>query len=76
MKPNKAQKIVQMAIDETGSFKYPVVVPKVIEIAEREAGKLKGRLQAGSYLKMYYRIHTTGDIIVIIDKLLRRKNAS
>ncbi len=64
-----AAKITQKAIKETGSYKLTDVVPKVIEIAEEEAKKLKRPFYLGTYLNRYYQIKTTGDIVAAIERV-------
>jgi hypothetical protein len=64
-----AARITQRAINETGSYELPVVIPKVLEIAEREAEERKRPFYVGTYLKAHYQIKTTGDIVAAIERI-------
>ena len=64
-----AARITKKAIDETGSHELPVVIPKVLEIAEREANRKKIPFYLGTYLNRYYQIKTTGDIVAAIERI-------
>ena len=66
-----AARITKKAIDETGSYELSAVIPKVLEIAEREANEKKRPFYLGTYLNQYYQIKTTGDIVTAIERIRR-----
>ena len=70
-----AARITKRAIKETGSHELPVVIPKVLEIAEREANEKKIPFYLGTYLSRYYHIKTTGDIVAAIERIERNGGA-
>ena len=64
-----AARITKKAIKETGSYELSKVIPKVFEIAEREANEKKRPFYIGTYLNRYYQIKTTGDIVAAIERV-------
>jgi hypothetical protein len=64
-----AARITKRAIKETGSYELSVVIPKVIEIAEREANEKRRPFYVGTYLNKFYHIKTTGDIVAAIERI-------
>ena len=70
-----AARITQKAIIETGSHELSVVIPKVLEIAEREANEKKRPFYLGTYLNKFYHIKTTGDIVAAIERIERNGGA-
>lgn len=64
-----AAKITRRAIKESKSYDCSVVVPKVLEIAEREANEKRRPFYVGTYLNKFYHIKTTGDIVAAIERV-------
>lgn len=64
-----AAKITRRAIKESKSYDCSVVVPKVLEIAEREANEKRRPFYVGTYLNKFYHIKTTGDILAAIERI-------
>lgn len=64
-----AVKITKKAIKETGSYELTKVIPKVLEIAEEEAKRMKRKFYLGTYLNRYHQIKTTGDVVAAIERI-------